>query len=192
MNFLAHLHLAEQSGSSLVGNLLGDFVRGDPSKQYHQEWSEGIRLHRFVDSYTDSHPSIKALLPLFAKQRRFAPIALDVFWDHCLINQWSRFHPHDVQQFCLKAQLKTHPRYIQQALPVRYQQVVGAMWDGKWLESYAKMDNIQYALHRMSLRSPRMAPLQLCYSHLEQHYNHLNQVFLEFYPELIEAVRKIK
>jgi acyl carrier protein phosphodiesterase len=30
MNFLAHLHLAHLADSSLSGNLLADFVRGNP------------------------------------------------------------------------------------------------------------------------------------------------------------------
>jgi acyl carrier protein phosphodiesterase len=30
MNFLAHLHLAHLADSSLPGNLLADFVRGNP------------------------------------------------------------------------------------------------------------------------------------------------------------------
>ncbi len=46
MNYLAHLHIAEQSDSNLLGNLLGDFVKGDPSKRYGVDVVQGIRLHR--------------------------------------------------------------------------------------------------------------------------------------------------
>ena len=52
MNFLAHLHIAQHCNSNLAGNLLGDFVKGDPNKHYSDSLSDGIRLHRFVDSYT--------------------------------------------------------------------------------------------------------------------------------------------
>ncbi|MFA0070425.1 ACP phosphodiesterase, partial [Vibrio breoganii] len=34
MNFLAHLHIAQHCKSNLAGNLLGDFVKGDPNKHY--------------------------------------------------------------------------------------------------------------------------------------------------------------
>lgn len=34
MNFLAHLHLATLAQSSLLGNLMADFVRGDPEGLY--------------------------------------------------------------------------------------------------------------------------------------------------------------
>lgn len=79
MNFLAHLHIAHHCQSSLLGNLLGDFVKGDPTEQYPQSLVQGIRLHRWVDAYTDSHPVMKAAKSLFpSQQQRFAPIASTV------------------------------------------------------------------------------------------------------------------
>lgn len=84
MNYLAHLHIAEASDSNLLGNLLGDFVKGNPSEQFSEDIVQGIRLHRWVDAYTDSHEVMilaKALFP--STTRRFSPIALDMFWDHC-------------------------------------------------------------------------------------------------------------
>ncbi len=37
MNFLAHLHLAHLADSSLPGNLMADFVRGNPQGDYPAE-----------------------------------------------------------------------------------------------------------------------------------------------------------
>ncbi|WP_424719193.1 ACP phosphodiesterase, partial [Klebsiella quasipneumoniae] len=42
MNFLAHLHLAHLADSSLPGNLLADFVRGNPAADYQPEVVAGI------------------------------------------------------------------------------------------------------------------------------------------------------
>ncbi len=55
MNYLAHLHLADVANSDMLGNLLGDFAKGDPSKQYSQEIVQGIRLHRAIDKFVDTH-----------------------------------------------------------------------------------------------------------------------------------------
>ncbi|CAM4094914.1 acyl carrier protein phosphodiesterase [Vibrio neonatus] len=196
MNFLGHLHLAHVSNSSLLGNLLGDFVRGNPQRHYPPKVTHGIRLHRFIDSYTDSHPAIVAIKPLFGERRRFSPIALDVFWDHCLVRHWDKFHQHSLTQFCEHAEQLTHPKFIHSApdiiLPERYQKVVTSMWDGGWIYSYQDLDNIGFALSRMSLRSVRMAPLADCFATLQQHYQTLDQVFLDFYPEVIEAVTEAK
>ncbi len=80
MNYLAHLHLADVANSDMLGNLLGDFAKGDPSKQYSLEIVQGIRLHRAVDKFVDTHGIVQACKKRFPEQqRRFALIALDMF-----------------------------------------------------------------------------------------------------------------
>lgn len=67
--------------SSLLGNLLADFVRGNPAADYQPEVVAGIMMHRRVDVLTDSLPQVKASRDYFsAPYRRVAPITLDVVW----------------------------------------------------------------------------------------------------------------
>ncbi len=54
MNFLAHLHLAHLADSSLPGNLMADFVRGNPQGDYPAEIIDGIYMHRRIDVMTDN------------------------------------------------------------------------------------------------------------------------------------------
>lgn len=83
MNFLAHLHLAALADSSLLGNLLADFVRGNPQGEYPPEIVAGIMMHRRVDVMTDTLPLVKEARTYFsADYRRVSPITLDVLWDH--------------------------------------------------------------------------------------------------------------
>lgn len=65
MNFLAHLHLAQRAQSSLLGNLMADFVRGDPKGLYSSDVVAGIRMHRKVDKFTDQHPIVINAKQLF-------------------------------------------------------------------------------------------------------------------------------
>ncbi|KOC94422.1 ACP phosphodiesterase, partial [Winslowiella iniecta] len=60
MNFLAHLHLATLANSSLLGNLMADFVRGNPHNDWPQPVAAGILLHRRIDVMTDSLPEVRA------------------------------------------------------------------------------------------------------------------------------------
>ncbi|WP_367989937.1 ACP phosphodiesterase [Vibrio sp. NTOU-M3] len=189
MNFLAHLHIAEHCDSSLIGNLLGDFVKGDPSRQFSPDIVAGIRLHRFVDSYTDSHSIMSCAKDYFTLDtRRFAGIALDVFWDHCLARHWEGYHKNSLQQFCADART-TIEKEPTLGLPKRYLDVSQHMWKGRWLESYVAMDNIEYALQRMSMRSPRMGRLADCYQSLDEHYVELSKLFSEFYPQILSAAK---
>ena len=187
MNFLAHLHIAQYCQSSLLGNLLGDFVKGDPAKYYSATLVNGIRLHRFVDSYTDSAQDIQSVKALFPQgHRRFAGIALDVFWDHCLATHWPQYHALSLRGFCLESEtIIKHTS--SEPLPERFLLVSENMWRGRWLESYQDLDNIEYALNRMSQRSSRMAPLAQCFPYLQENYGELNQIFSSFYPRLLRA-----
>lgn len=190
MNYLAHLHIAAHTKTSFSGNFLGDFVKGDPSTQFPIEIAEGIRLHRYVDSFTDKHPRVLAAKRLFPiSLRRYAPIALDMFWDHCLARYWSQFYSSSLSDFCQFVELEIAQETLSDAiiLPPRFQRVCTWVWQDKWLESYQKIDNISYALQRMATRSERMAPLAETAAVLIEHYEVLSGVFLALYPDILKA-----
>jgi len=192
MNFLAHLHIAQHTKTSFVGNFLGDFVKGDPQGKFNDEIVQGIRLHRFVDSYTDQHQLVKSTKPFFRQElRRYSPIALDMFWDHCLAKHWLEFHKLALADFCQQAQLQIQAESAleENALPERFQKVSGLVWQGKWLQSYAEIENIQYGLKRMSLRSARMAPLALTGETLVEHYDLLSELFFSLYPDVLQKTK---
>ena len=80
MNYLAHLHIAKQTNTSYIGNLLGDFVKGGIQYlDFEQEIKRGIALHRAVDVYTDQHSFVSDLKRSLGSHRRYGGIVLDVF-----------------------------------------------------------------------------------------------------------------
>ncbi len=190
MNYLAHLHIAERGNSSLLGNLLGDFVKGDPTKQFPQDIVAGIRMHRFVDSYTDSHSVIKQAKQFFPeKQKRFAGIALDMYWDHCLASRWDDYHPMSLTEFCRKAEhvtrIESEPETV--TLPPRYLEMTNHMWKGRWIESYVDINNIAYALERMSTRRSRFKELAECHHVLRERQTELQKLFVFLYDDLLSV-----
>ncbi|WP_413700727.1 ACP phosphodiesterase [Psychromonas sp. KJ10-10] len=192
MNYLAHLHIADHTQTSLLGNFLGDFVKGNPDGLYNVDVVKGIRLHRFVDSYTDSHPLIKTVKPLFSKElRRFSPISLDMFWDHCLAKYWLDFHANSLADFSTQTQTRiaNESSSLTQALPTRFEKISELVWQGRWFEHYVDIENIEFALQRIASRSPRMAPLAQTFDTLGTHYDQLCDTFFKLYPEVLEATR---
>ncbi len=188
MNYLAHLHLADHCQSDIAGNLLGDFIKGDPSGRYPHTVVQGIRLHRFVDSFTDNHPIMKRNKQHFAPHlRRFAPIALDLFWDHCLVNRWTQYSTQPLEMFCLHAEHATTS--VSFPVPERYLRVTRAMWRDRWLESYSDIDNVAFALSKIALRSPRMQPLTECGDELKRNYSRLDADFDSLYTDLLKAAQ---
>ena len=89
MNYLAHLYLAKDSTESMIGGILGDFVKGSGKEQYPDKIKKGIELHRKIDSYTDSHPMTQASRRLYRPPwRRFAGVIVDLCCDHFLYRHW--------------------------------------------------------------------------------------------------------
>lgn len=190
MNYLAHLHIADHCDSNALGNLLGDFVKGNPDNHYTNDVVQGIRLHRFVDSYTDSHELVREARQLFSgKQRRFSGIALDMFWDHCLASNWRQYHDYGLRKFCEQQRVLVAQQNDAE-LPERFTRVTAAMWQGRWMESYQDLENIEYALQRMSNRSPRMGELANCFSTLDKNYVELVKVFKAMYPDVLNAAQR--
>ncbi|WP_068718287.1 acyl carrier protein phosphodiesterase [Vibrio tritonius] len=192
MNYLAHLHIAEHSQSNLLGNLLGDFVKGAPHGRYSDEVVQGILLHRWVDAYTDRHDIIKQAKALFPKPlQRFAPIALDMFWDHCLASRWNEFSALDLTEFVAHAKQQVKHSY-EPDLPAQYLRMTDRMWSGRWLESYQDFDNIEFALKRIATRSERIAPVALCSQSLLANYAALQTLFTDFYPQVLNEAKRVQ
>lgn len=190
MNYLAHLHIAASTKTSFSGNFLGDFVKGNPDGQFPEEIVLGIRLHRYVDSFTDKHPQVLAAKLFFPKNlRRYAPIALDMFWDHCLALHWPAFCHLTLPKFCQLAEqnIANETQSKSVILPERFERINGWVWQDKWLESYQEMANIEYALQRMSTRSERMAPLAETGKILNENYAQLSLVFFTLYKDVLKA-----
>jgi len=190
MNYLAHLHIAASTNTNFSGNFLGDFVKGNPDGLFPREIVQGIRLHRYVDSFTDKHPQVLAAKLLFPKAlRRYAPIALDMFWDHFLARHWTTFHDLTLAEFCQLAEQKiiNETQASDVTLPERFERINGWVWQDKWLESYQKIENIEYALKRMATRSERMAPLAETGNVLKENYAELSIVFFALYADVLKA-----
>ncbi len=104
MNFLAHLWLAERTGTSLAGAVLGDVVRGVDLSAYPNAVAHGIRLHRRVDAATDRHPLLRAARQQWPEgQRRHAGIVLDLACDYALATDWARHADEPLDQFATRA-----------------------------------------------------------------------------------------
>lgn len=189
MNILAHLHLATLAESSLIGNVVADFVRGDPYRQYPALVADGIMMHRRVDALVDSIPEVKQAKKLFVPQhQRIALITLDIVWDHFLSKQWCQF----VDTVSLTGFNQQTKNIISQdlvSMPEAFQRFMGYLWQGHWLENYAKVDFIGEVLCGMAKRRPRLALLADSFTDFVDNYAALESLFHEFYPILVNKAR---
>ena len=191
MNFLAHLHLAHLADSSLPGNLLADFVRGNPQSDFPADIVDGIFMHRRIDVMPDNLPEVKAARDWFRPQpRRVAPITLDVMRDHFLSHHWARISPDmPLNEFVRYAQAQVTP--VLPDSPPRFVNLNAYLWSERWLERYEDMDFIQSVLNGMASRRPRLDALRDSWQDLDTHYDKLEQQFWHFYPRMMaQAARR--
>ncbi|MHA6307242.1 ACP phosphodiesterase [Hafnia paralvei] len=189
MNFLAHLHLASLADSSLYGNLLADFVRGNPQGSYPAPIIDGIFMHRRVDVMTDRLPQVLEAKRYFRQEfRRVAPITLDVVWDHFLALHWQELEPEiSLNAFVNHARSEIVPMLPQS--PERFQNLNAFMWQERWLERYAELPFIAKVLQGMANRRPKLGALAGSFVDIEDNYLQLEQTFWQFYPQMIAQAK---
>jgi acyl carrier protein phosphodiesterase len=185
MNFLAHLHLAAHTRSSLTGNLLGDFVKGPLPTGLAAHFDEGIWLHRKIDGFTDSHPEHKAAVACFeAPWRRFGGIAVDMIYDHWLSQHWEQFSAKPLPHFLQHSYdqlLADHP-HLPDGLPLPLKR----MADQNWIASYRHREGLGQALNGIGHRLRRPVPLGEALLTLdESQWQKCEAGFLRFYPALM-------
>ena len=183
MNYLAHLYLAEGSSESLVGSILGDFVKGAIEDKYSQGVRRGIELHRKIDTYTDSHETTLASRNLFSPlRRRFAGIIVDLCYDHFLYRHWRRFTDVELGGFISHVyDILLAPRAM---LPERLRAMIPVMIREDWLGSYRDLQGVEQALNRLSKRITQGDRLLGALEEIKHHYLKLEADFLFFFPDL--------
>ena len=185
MNYLAHLFLSDGTPESLIGNLLGDFVKGSIENIYSLRIIEGIYLHRKIDSFTDSHPIFRASKRLISvDRRRFSGIMIDVFYDHFLAKNWSNYSSIPLIDFT------NHVYQVLQdnkkILPDRLKNILPDMIAYDWLASYRETAAINRAINGLSRRIKRQNNLFGGVEELFLNYQQLQADFSMFFPELID------
>jgi acyl carrier protein phosphodiesterase len=183
MNFLAHLFLSGENEEVMVGNLLGDFMRGRKPGAFSKDIAKGISLHRKIDEFTDNHPIvIETKHRLRTEFKHYAPVVADVFYDHFLAANFSDYSDIPLKEFAHNCYniLRMH----KDLFPPRFQQALIYMRFRNVLVSYAKMNGIEFAFARMSRRTNHISNFHNATKELHKNYDHYYSDFKIFFPEL--------
>lgn len=187
MNFLAHLYLSGDNEMVMVGNFIADHLRGHGWKQFPDGVQLGVRMHRFIDEFTDSHPVVeksKALLrPGFKK---YSPVICDIIYDHFLAAEWSSYSDIAIDDYSNYIYNMLHRN--EQYLPERTKAMMVFMERDNWLKNYASLQGIDMALKGMSRRASFDNNMNNAAEFLENNYLEFKSHFDLFFPELMNSV----
>lgn len=183
MNYLAHFHLAQHSDASIVGALLGEYVKGPLRGEWRSDWEQGMRLHRRIDAFSDVHPSrLRFAEAVPAEYRRYAGIVFDIYCDHLLSLHWRRFERQPLPDFAARvyALLARHG----EQLPPAAQRMARRLIDYDVLCIYHEWETVSGSLQRIGERFTRANPLGRAGVELREYLPLAESLFLELYPAL--------
>jgi len=187
MNFLAHLHLSGNDPNIMVGNFIGDFVKGKKVENYEPGIAKGILLHRAIDYFTDTHKIVaKSKGRLRDKYRHYSGVIVDIFYDHILASNWSQYHPESLEKFADEAYNLVLS--YEEILPKKALHMLPYMMKNNWLVSYASIEGISSVLFGMSRRTKYKSNMEKATNELVEYYDLFKKEFEEFYPDLKEYV----
>jgi len=189
MNFLAHTYLSGCSEEIIVGNFMGDYVKGRNYLHLPEKVRKGIMIHRDIDSYTDSHSITRqSRLRLVEKYHKYSGVIVDIFYDHFLASLWDDYCSIPLEEYIsnayglLKRNYKTLPTGIKVWFPT--------FLENNWMLAYRTVEGIELVLDRMSANTSLPDHTIFAVEKLKGEYDGFQDDFQRFFPQIIDFIEK--
>ncbi|WP_299769104.1 acyl carrier protein phosphodiesterase [uncultured Dokdonia sp.] len=183
MNFLAHIYLSGEDDLVTIGNFMADGIKGKKYLKYPEGIQKGILIHRWIDSYTDSHHITKqSTKRLHAKYGHYSGVIVDILYDHFLAKNWHQYHNQPLEEYV--NDFYTLLKDNHDLLTTRIQKMMIPMMEQNWLLSYATLEGIETVLYNMNIRIKKRVPMDEAIQDLKEHYEAFEKEFTAFFEEL--------
>lgn len=135
----------------MYANLMGDYVKGKDYTHLPKRLQEGVKLHRTIDNFIDTHPIVLELLrELYEPLPKISAIAVDLYFDHLLAKNWDSFHNQNLKEFTQDF-YNVLPDY-QEHHPEHFKFMLAKMKELDWLYEYRNHSGLTYACSGLSKR----------------------------------------
>jgi len=171
----------------MVGNYLADILTNKELVGLPFEVLEGVRLHRSIDSYTDSHPKVlESLLLIYPSQRKYASVVLDIFYDYLLTKHWAKFSDVPMRTFVdntyavlLSKQTLYQPKTLN---------LLNRMINDDFLYSCSNLERLNRTYHRIASRAKFENQMKEAGPTMINLIPELEEGFFPFFQDLINHV----
>ena len=144
MNYLAHSLLSFSDGQ-LVGNMIADFIKNRDRENFPLEIQNGIKLHRFIDSFTDANPDASKAKKIYSPLvRLYSGAFVDVSFDYLLANSMPETELRKHSKKVYKT-LWNHEKW----LPQNFKRMLTNMENDDWLTNYRKNQGIKFSMQNV-------------------------------------------
>ncbi|MBK8919992.1 MAG: DUF479 domain-containing protein [Saprospirales bacterium] len=187
MNHTAHCLLSYPDEALLLGNFIGDYVKGSAWKRYPLGVQRGILLHRAIDSFTDHHPATRASIARVREfAGRYAPPVVDILYDHLLCLQWDA---------CCQVEFDVFANWVYASLDARSGEMpaeLQARWphmrEGRFLQGYQTREGLEWVLGQFSRRLNGAVDAGALATHFFAGIADFASDFSAFFPDLQQRV----
>ena len=187
MNVLAHIYLSGDSEKIIIGNYIGDYVKGRDYLKYPDLVRKGIILHRNIDAFTDRHPVVHRSKIYFSrKYHKYSGVITDIIYDHFLCKEWNFFFFFPLESVTYNFYRAMVNNY--DILPENVRQMMPFFIINNWIESYQTLSGIKNVLKTLSKRTTLPNETRFAMRALKKNYYSLQDDFMEFFPQLIDYV----
>lgn len=186
MNFLAH-SLLTFNDEQIVGQFLEDVIRNSERFSFPEKIQEGIKLHREIDTFTDSHPAISEAKKVFSPLVRlyagaFVDVAFDYFVAHSLQDDELFAHSQRVYAVLWKNE---------KWLPENFIRILKKMEEDNWLYNYKEDWGIDFSMRNVLNKAKYLEKDIPVFEAFLTHKPELQKCFNVFFPDLKDHVTKV-
>jgi len=191
MNFLAHIFLSGKDELVKIGNFMADSIKGKTYENYPKKIKIGILLHRFIDSYTDSHAIFRQTTKLLHKNYgHYSGVLADMFYDHFLCKNWQNYSNENLFDFVQHFYISLENNH--KILTERTKNMLPYMQKANWLYNYQFLDQLEIILSQMDSRTDNKSRMRFAIADLKKHYTDFEQDFFLFFEDIqINCLEKL-
>jgi len=168
---------------------MADHIKGKIKKTYPEFIQEGIRLHRLIDQYTDSHKIVRSHCSIMEpKVGLLSGVAMDMLYDYVLAKNWSLFSDVKLPQFVstIYNEMLNH----RELFPERFEFMFRYMRRDNWLEAYGTEEGMLRALNGLSRRIRFDNNLPDCWAVFLQNEEEITEGFVLFIDDIKNEIKQ--
>lgn len=197
MNFLGHAFLARKNPELIAGNFAGDSYKGNLDKFDYlpKHILDGVRLHRFIDNFTDTSEHIKKAGKILQEKgiTKIAFIATDILVDYYLAKNWAEYSEIKYDEFLDFTYNNTDP-YLD-FIEDEFDRMYVRLKKYGWMKDYESEDGMRKIFRQFSKRIGFENDLQQCFEiYLNEHEtfgNHFKTFLIEVEAASDEFIRTL-
>jgi len=185
VNYLAHSFLSNNNTDLLIGNFIADHIHGNNFENFSPGIIEGIKLHRKIDVFTDSHEKFKESKRFFYKGfEKYSGILVDIYFDHLLAKNYHIHSNIPLQEYCDKV----YSIYTQNVhvLPQSSSAFLKYVLQNNIYFAYSKPEGIEQVLSHLSHRINHPVKLHESLHIFKQNEEQLQSNFDLFFKDVID------